>query len=220
MTYYTIGHDDNRRTPYAPTILNTEDAFLSNCSKCGRTRFNDSNRDLILLLEGKGKLPDFLSCGHYPLTLISERTLDVWRAAGITGYESFPVKLVNKQDEEICDVQYHNIIITGRAELDYKKMGVKIKKICSKCGAVEYNKETWEFGEAFMKENTYDGSDLFVTKYFERAPICTFKVLEIVYKNKLTNFAFGNFEEKFFYTAPDINMKELFKKPKGDSRLQ
>lgn len=199
-----------RKTPYAPTILNKKDVFLCDCPKCGRTRINHTNRNISLLIEGKGKLPDYLMCGHYPFMIVSDRVLKAWEKVEITGYTSFPIELIDQQMEEIQNVQYHNIIIDGRAELDFDKMGIKIIKICCKCGAVEYNKHAWEFGVAIMKEGTYDNSDLFVFKYFEASPVCTEKVLETVYINKLSNFVFNSYEAKFMYTAPNIDLKELF----------
>ena len=208
--YYTISHDNNIKTPYAPTIINSGEAFLSKCPKCDRTRYNYANRELSLLVEGKGKLPDYLMCGHYPLMIVSDRVLTIWEKEGVTGYTSYPVVLVDQQMEEIINAQYYNIIISGRAELDFTKMGVKIKKVCSKCGAVEYNKETWEFGEAIMKESTYDKSDIFTYQFFEASPACTKKVLEIVYRNKLTGFRFKELKLKFAYGAPKIDLKGLF----------
>ena len=193
VQYYTISYDYNRKTPYAPTIVNSGEVFLSKCPKCGRIRYNYANREISLLIEGKGKLPDYLMCGHYPLMIVSDRVLNIWEKAGITGYTSFLVELVDYQMDKIRDVQYHNIIVTGKAELDFTKMGIKIKKVCSKCGAVEYNKQTWEFGTAIMKESTYDHSDLFVLNFFPTAPLCTIKVLETVHDNKLKSFKFQYF---------------------------
>jgi len=167
---------------------------------------------LSFLIEGKGKLPDTLLCGHYPLTIVSDKVLKAWENEGVTGYESFPVKLVNSEQIEIDDQQYHNITIMGRAELDFSKMGVTITNICDVCGGVEYNKETWEFGPAIIKENSYDNSDLFVCKHFISAPLCSLKVLKIVYESKLSNFYFENFETSFMIghrTA--IDLKELLK---------
>lgn len=212
--HYTLEHKCVDEIPYSSTILSNNDVFLSDCPKCDRTRFNYSNRDLAFLIEGKGVLPDFLLCGHYPLKIVSDSVIKAWKSVNISGFESFPVRLVDVKNKEITNAQqYHNIIITGKAELDFQKMGIEITRICDECGAVEYSKETWEFGVAAMKERTYDGSDLFTFKHFEGAPLCSLKVLKTVFDNKLTNFNFKSLETKFIYftPTPDINLEELFK---------
>jgi len=208
-----------RGTPYAPTILNSDDVFLDNCPKCGRTRYNHCNDKIVLLVEGKRTLPDFLLCGHYPLTIISDKTLKAWKNAQITGYTSSSVRIFNKQKEEISQPQYHYITITGRAELDFEKMGVEIINICDVCGVVDYNKQTWEFGLAVIKENTYDNSDLFTFEYFDASVSCSIRVLETVYRNKLTNFRFKDLESKFMFMTPTqcIDLKSLFGQTRVDT---
>ena len=212
--YYRVSHGQSKNTLYAPTILNREDAFLSNCPKCGRVRFNDSNRKLSLLIEGDGAMPDLLHCGHFPLTIVSERVLSAWEGARLSGFESYPVNLFFEGGKEISHPQYYYIVITGRAELDFQKMGVEITGTCDVCGVVDYDRPTWEFGEAIMKDESYDGSDLFVFKYFESSVTCSIKVLETVYRKRLTNFRFSEFESRFecFAQKPDIKLKELFTK--------
>jgi len=74
------------------------------------------------------------------------------------------------------------------------------------------NKETWEWGEDIVKKGSYDGSDLFVAKHFERATACTKKMLEIVYKEKLTNFEFRPHGFPLGKTPPAIKLKEFFSK--------
>jgi hypothetical protein len=212
--YYSISHENSGKTPYAPTIISNNNVYLSDCSGCGKSRFNHSNRDITLLIEGEGKLPDYLLCGHYPLIILSDKVLKAWDKSNITGYESFPVKLIDDHHRKISkESPYHNIIITGRAELDLYEMDINVTSICEVCGSVEYNKQIWEFGKSIMKEKSYDGKDLFTFKYFEAAPICTLKVLATAYENKLSNFRFQDYETMFMYIGPNqsINLKEMFK---------
>ena len=208
--FFTMSSNNSQKTPFAQKILSSSAVNLSNCPICGRTRFNHANKDLTLIIEGKGKLPDYLLCGHFPLIIISHRVIEAWGKYQIGGYESFPIRTVNAQGVEICrEIQYQNVIITGRAELDYKKMDVKIVKECSMCGGVEYNKDTWEFGTTIMKEGSYDNSDLFAFKHFEMAPLCNLKVVKIIYEMKFTNFGFRNIDNKFNFFAPKIDAKDI-----------
>jgi len=214
--FYFFITDNKRGTPYAPTIVSSNPIYLDNCPKCDATRFNENNRDLSLIIEGKRALPDYLNCGHYSLCIVSDKVIEAWQKNNVTGYTVFPIKKLftdKKGNELSTNVQYFNVTITGRAELDYKQMNIKIKKQCSKCGYIEYNKDTWEFGTAVIKTGTYDGSDLFVVKGFEAMPICTIKMLEIVYKEKLTNFAFRSYKSLFSYLhlPPAVDLKTIFK---------
>ena len=209
---FTMG--SNKMTPYAPTINSSNDIYLNNCSECGRTRYNDDNKDLSLVIEGKRKLPDYLLCGHYPLTIVSKKVIEIWRKYSVTGYTAFPIKkLVDKKGTVVhSDFQYFNVSVTGSIELDFKRMGVSIVNQCSICGCFDFNKNTWEFGTAFLKQGTHDGSDLFYPKY-SGGLCCTRKMLEIVYKEKLTNFKFNTFESMFIFinSPPAIDLKEFFR---------
>jgi len=215
MEFYCVGSDGGN--PYVPLMVSSNDIDLDNCPECGRTRYNKQNRDLSLVIEGRGKLPDYLPCVR-SLSVVSQRVIDVWQKYDITGYTAFPInKLLDKHRNEVHqDSQYYNVTITGRMELDFERMGVAIEYQCSTCGTIEYNRKPWEFGSAFIKEGSHDGTDLFAAKHFEMAPICTRKMLEIVYNEKLTNFQFKHFETKFIYinSPPPIDLKAFFKKTK------
>jgi len=212
---YKISHAEKKGTPYASTIISDNSLYLDSCPECKRSIFNRENKDLSLVIEGKIKLPDYLLCGHFPLFLVSQKVIEKWEENNMTGYEAFPIKkLLDKNGNDLAtDVQYFNVIITGRVELDFEKMNVFIKYQCSMCGGIgggiEYNKKVWEFGEKIIKQGTHDGSDLFVAKYFESTPICTSKLLEIVYKEKLTNFEFSHHESDVTFPKlpPAINLK-------------
>ena len=218
--FFNVHTNRKRGAPYAPTIKSNKDVYLSNCPECDRTRFNEENRDLSLVIEGYRKLPDGLLCGHYPLTIVSEKVIDIWQKYNVSGYSYFPInKLFDMKGNEIyTECKYFNVITTGRAELDFDKMNIHIISECSTCGYVEYNKETWEFGEAFYKDETYDDSDLFALKYFEKSLLCTKKILEISYKEKLTGFQFKTFASMFIYinSPPAIDLKDLFGNAKRD----
>lgn len=201
----------SRSNVYAPTILNKEDHFLL-CKKCGSLYLKEKFTNVDLLIEGKGKLPDILMCGHWPLLLVSPRVIECWEQNGITGYRSSRARLFRKVNKELVeeDVCYRNVEITGRAELDFEKMGVQVT-VCSVCGTNQFNKHTWEFGKAIYKSNSWDGSDLFVFTYFEYSPSCGIKNLEIIYKNKLTKFSIQRMEDKFNYeSSQDVDLKAMF----------
>ena len=211
--FFTIDHVEKRGTPYASKIISDDVVYFDACLECGRSQFNHSNRDLALVVEGKRTLPDYLLCGHYPLKIVSQRVIDAWQKNDITGYTAFPIRnLIDAKGNEIhLDYKCFCVTITGRVELDLERMGVFIRKQCSACGALDYSKETWEWDLVSVNGSTHDGSHLFVAKHFESVPICTIKVLEVVYKENLTNFQFRTYESMFsMLTSPVIDLKSIF----------
>lgn len=209
--YYRFGSNfKNKKKPYASKIIRDKKIFKE-CFQCGSLYLHEEIRETTLMVEGKGKLPDIILCGHYPLIIVSEKVLDAWEKEYLTGYDSFIVKLINSEMVEISkEIKYYNIIITGRADLDFEKMGIKIISKCSECGQVKFDKESWEFGTAILKEGTYNNSDLFVLNHFEGVPLCNKKNLEIIYKYELTNFRFEKIDTMFDYMATEIDIKSLF----------
>ena len=206
-------------TPYAQTIISDNDVFFTDCPECERNRFNEDNEDLsLIIIQGKRKLPDYLLCGHWPIKIVSQRVIDAWQKHGVTGYTSFPIqKLLDKKMEQVHhDVQYHVVKVTGRVELDFEKMGVRIVEQCDTCGVVRYDKDLWCWKFKFFKDYTYDGSDLFAAKHFEYTPYCTKKILEITHREKFTNFGFRlqTPTATLSNPSPDIDLKELFRKKK------
>jgi hypothetical protein len=179
------------------------------CPKCGSVDLKDDIYSVDIEVEGKGKYPDNLLCGHYPFQIVSENVVDKWEKASIKGFKAHKIKLF--RDNEEIDKKYYNIQITSEAELDLDKMGIRVTKLCSICGKTWFNKDSWEFGKAYIKEGSWDGAGLFNLKFFKRVTLCTKDVLKIVHENKLSNFKFQKGEDRFNYFAPDIDLKKMFK---------
>ena len=196
---------------YAPTILN-ESRYFANCSECGSNYLKNEIGDVDLIIEGKGKYPDILSCGRWPILIVSDKVLRIWNDNNISGFRSYNVSLFTQEGQEIPKSKghYHHISITGRSELDFDAMGIRIIARCNTCGRVEYNKESWEFGIPIIKKDSWDGSDLFAFKQFRCTSMCGMKNLKLIYKNKLINFSFHPLKDMFNYSSNEINLKELF----------
>lgn len=197
---------------YAPKILNREDYFVK-CIECGSVHLKKEIRNIDLLVEGKGKYPDILLCGHWPVLIVSDKVLKKWKENNISGFHNYSVRLFRSNGEEIPTDQafYHHIIITGRSELNLEMMGVQIISKCGECETVKFNKGTWEFGTPIMKQNSWDGSDLFSFNYFHSSPLCGMKSLELIQNNKLTNFSVTRMEDMFDYVAAEVDLKSYSK---------
>lgn len=209
MNRFYIFSSNTDSEVYASKIINSEDHFAI-CSACGSAYLKAKLYEIDLLIEGKGELPDAIVCGHWPILLVSDKVYTVWANNNISGITHYPVRLYRKDGASLRQIEarYHNIVITGRCELDLKKMGVEVINRCSECGTVKYNKEIWEFGSATLKKNSWDGSDFFTARQFEYTALCTTKNLELIYRHKLTNFSITKFEDMFDFFADDVSITE------------
>lgn len=223
---YRLLHENKPGTFYAPTIKSDNPIYLSNCARCGSSRFNFSNEDISLIVEtnmddycphchkilddhnedddcpwinDRKELPDYLLCGHYPITIISKKFLEGLTEKKVTNYSASKIKkLFDVLGNNLPNMpEYYKIDISTQLELDLEKMGISIIDTCSICGSKKYDKNTWEFGSPYIKINTYDDEkDLFVVDSFG-AIICTEKVIKMAYDKKLTNIRFAPFESMF-----------------------
>ncbi len=190
----------------ATKIYPKSEEVIINCASCGSVgRY--PKREFGVDIEGGTKYPDILLCGEYPLTIISEKVLEDWKKENITGYSYYKVDINNvftKKLQTITPPQYFHIVINGRCNADLGKMKLKVKKTC-RCGQVTFDKQLWEIKEFYLNQNTWDGSDLFITDFFSSIALCTNKILISACKNKHTNFLFVNAEDSMNASATPID---------------
>lgn len=197
---------------YAPKIIDSE-KYFTKCYRCGSESLKDDIHNIALMVEGKGNYPDALLCGHWPMLVVSDRVVKMWEQNNISGFYTINVRLFRSNGIEILESEasYHSVVITGRSELDLDSMGVEITSKCSSCGFERYNKETYDFGTPIIKHNSWDGNELFVFEQFKSVPMCGIKNLELIYKNKWSNFSVGSLNEMFDYIAESIDLKQFLK---------
>jgi hypothetical protein len=111
------------------------DDYLENCDKCGSVYKKKEFESVNLVIEGKGKFPDILACGYWPLLLITEKTLTIWKKKNFTSYTAFPVKLFRKNGDDLeeCDIKYFNIIVNGRCEPDFRQFRTQSAVLVCAC---------------------------------------------------------------------------------------
>lgn len=85
-------------------------------------------------------------------------------------------------------IDYFQLNICGRAELDFKAMFLKKKKYCAVCGQYEWNRQ--RFYPRVVDGNSWDGSDLARVVSITGWILCSDKVRKIVKKHKLKGFVF------------------------------
>lgn len=118
--------------------------------------------------------------------VFSEPALDAFSQAGLTGIEVISeFVLLDKQNEPLTDlpVRYYAVNTTGQIDLDEKAMHLKRRNECPVCGLFSWNRE--KMYDAYLDENSWDGSDFCRLGRIGRGCICTQRVLDVIAKKKL-----------------------------------
>ncbi len=136
--------------------------------------------------DGK-KLQDILDTGWVSLNLISDNMKSVLEANNLTGWKTFPVKVLDKKGEEITG--YHGLSITGRCgPIDNSKAEIIEKQHFTNGPIVKFRKGL------YIGLDKWDGSDFFLPeKYY--GIMVTKKAADILKQSKLTNIKLENLTE-------------------------
>ncbi|WP_228238082.1 hypothetical protein [Allomuricauda sp. M10] len=127
----------------------------------------------------------------FPL-IVSERVIELFKANGITGWNTYNVEIRSKKNE-LIDQKYFGLIITGRCGYrDYSKSSIVLDKI-----GIYTEPHVKGF---YFKNDYWDGSDLFMCNPDENGNstmhrFCTDKVLDLFNKEKIKNIDFENLNE-------------------------
>ena len=175
------------------------------CDVCGKGRLYPDRyleRPLTTEIEGRAKYPDVLGCAA-PLFVVSEHILGDWMQNDISGFKPFPlhvIKPANLESENALPPNYFHLKIMGRCQLDLEAMGIQITYVCPKCGyrnedltTLPSSNEDFDPFNNFgfvIKEDTWDGSDLFVSELFDGVKFCSERVFHLAGLYKHTNFRF------------------------------
>ena len=142
---------------------------------------------IVFKHEYGSKLRDILDTGWASLHLISDSLKELLETNGLTGWKTFPVKVLTKKNEEIPG--YQGFSITGRCgAIDYKK-GELIKKRLIPGGPL------WKSRKGvYIGLDQWDGSDFFIPKE-SRWIVVSQRAAELLKKSKLTNIELRNLAE-------------------------
>lgn len=210
MKFYGLTDNTNnsRGWAYAISIIPKSELITINCPECG-TRVSYPSGEFDVVIESGSKYPDNLQCGAYPFLIVSEKVVSDWESNGVTGFEKLKVNIAKANSEKLKNIeppQYYHILVKGKCELNLKEMGVTLVKTC-KCGKKNFEPVT---GFPFViKEETWDGSDLFISDLFPRVYFCSEKLIYLAGKNKRTNFLFQAPEAMSEWGAKGIDYIKL-----------
>jgi hypothetical protein len=172
-------------------IVPALDTISSPCFVCGNGLLYPSRypeRPLSVVIESGSRYPDILGCGAYPLLIISESVADAWKENGLRGFNLFPLTIANPIKKTPNPPKYFHVHVTGRCNINFKKIGVEVIESCPKCGYIWV--EPFDFEFHITEEDKNDDSDFFVNEYFPQVVFCTERVRELAIEMLWTNVAF------------------------------
>lgn len=132
----------------------------------------------VIFKQEYGKLfTDLLDTGHVSLFLISEKMKLLLEENNLTGWQIFPIKLLDKKENEIFG--YHGFSITGHCDpINYEKSQIIEKRRVPHGPLCRFYKglyiDNWDGTDFFTPKDTYG---TYASK----------KAADVLKKNKLTN---------------------------------
>lgn len=137
---------------------------------------------VVFKQEYGSKLYDLLDTGHAGFLLISDRMKSVLEENKLTGWKTFPIKLYDKEGEEILG--YHGFSVIGKCgPTNYKNCEIIKKRLVPKGPLCQYYKgvtiDTWDGNDFVTPEGTYE---TFITR----------KAADILKKHRISNMYLQN----------------------------
>jgi hypothetical protein len=125
------------------------------------------------------KFHDVLDTGRASLFLISDRMKSVLEKNALSGWQCFPISLLDKKGSEIEG--YQGLSVTGRCgPIDVSKSEIIQKRLVPNGPLCTYYKGF------YVGLDEWDGSDFFLPKY-SYGTIISAKAADVIRSNKLTN---------------------------------
>ena len=136
-----------------------------------------------------GQPADFVWTDYPPITVISQRMVDLFSEHRFTGWTTYPVEIYDKKGSRLSN--YHGLAITGRAGGEDYRRGSVIDK-----PPIVPNGAPFQVLRGFYFENDYwDGSDFCITSGYLPI-IVTKRVVKVLTEIKVGNIEFTNLLER------------------------
>lgn len=186
--YYTFNSKLSSTTFQAhPVGLCFQEGRIGDCENLVLGEYSEIDFPIIFKQECGKKPHDVLDTGTATLFLISSKMKAILEENNLTGWRTFPVKIYDKQENEIQD--YYGLSVIGRCgPIDYSKSEI-IEKSMIEGGPVSKH-----YKGLYVGLDDWDESDFFMPKgLFTK--IVTKRAMEAINKAKLTNIRFENLSE-------------------------
>jgi hypothetical protein len=178
---FSLSTNISNKFPYLSKCLEGKIDYKCRCEQCGNIIKNKEDYiNLVFEISNINcEMPDKLLYGGAGAIVVSKRTIDCFIDNKITGFEYFPVKIL--YNSKNISEKYYIIYITGKGEFAYKKMHIKDRRRCEKCGKLLVGRPQAEF--TYLDEEKIDNTD------FIMDDIVSQRVIDVIKKNNLSGFA-------------------------------
>ena len=208
MKYYNFTPSCASKYVSVTKMLNYNEAKYSSCDVCGADNLVDwSSIKPVFECEtvtSHRTLPDMILYGGRIIHsfnvwyVVSAAFRDFCEKNFVKGVLFSDVVLVSRRRNKLDSIpeRYYLMQITGRAQLDYAKMGVECS-VCQKCCHYVYSSEFFPLYDpkgifpTLLDESTWDGTDVF------NHGDCTEVFMEKVCSSGLKGIDFLPYESKF-----------------------
>ncbi|TAF71904.1 MAG: hypothetical protein EAZ53_17250 [Bacteroidetes bacterium] len=143
------------------------------------------------------KLEDILDTGWPGLFLVSKKFKEVLEENALTGWKTFDVKVLDKNNQELQG--FYGLSITGKCgKIDYSKSEIIEKRLVPNGPVGKYYKglpiglDEWDGSDFFLPHNNFGA-------------IVTSKVADVLKKSKVTNVRFENLTD---IETPDFALQK------------
>lgn len=220
MNFYTFSVNCSTRYVSVIDILNISEMSFDLCDKCGADKLVKWG-NVIPKFECEAatknrKLPDIMLYGGRMLQsfksweIVSENVKKIFDDEKLTGARFYPAEIVYKQRGEYkkLEKQYFIMEIVGKAEIDFKAMGVKCS-LCESCGHFVFEGPLCPlFAKkgicpTIIKKDSWDDSDAFNNND------CTERFVKSILKAGLLGFEFIDYKQKYDAYDKKIYFKTL-----------
>ena len=135
---------------------------------------------------GSAQPMDVIWCNTTGPIIVSDRVLALWQEEGVTGWDTYPVRLLNADDKH--GRTFHGVTITGRCgPIDPTRSEVFIKQMPAKAAK--------RYRGLYFDVDTWDGRDMFMTEGRGLWHFVTEKVRRLFEKNGIRNVRFTSLRE-------------------------
>ncbi len=189
---------------WATSMVPKSDVYYRKCP-CGAIETYPVGAFGVVIDSGM-KYPDILGCGAYPMLIVAERVVDIWRSTTRGGFLIYPVDIAEVRSKSLKAVtppRYYRVEVEGRCEID---LGASGGVLLHQCECHHLITEPPMLDRFIMQPGSWDGSDLFRDHdLYPRVTFCTEKVMEIASEHRLTNFRFEPMQGPFDYASKGID---------------
>lgn len=220
MNFYTFSANCSTRYVSVIDILNSSEMSFGSCDKCGADKLvkwgNVIPKFECEAVTKNRVLPDIMLYGGRMLQsfksweIVSENVKQLFDDEKLTGASFYPAEIVYKQRGEYkkLDKQYFIMEILGKAEIDFKAMGVKCS-LCELCGHFVFEGPLCPLFvkkglyPTIIKKASWDGSDVFNNND------CTERFVKSILKSGLLGFEFIDYKQKYYAFDKKIYFKTI-----------